>query len=58
MPNTESPFPSVSASSCEAKGTTRAKACSTSSVVDSPAGEKRGRNCRRVKNISGAFGAV
>ncbi len=58
MPKTESLLPSVSASSCEEKGMRRAKACSTSTVVDSPEEEKRGRNCTRVKSIKGAVGAT
>ena len=45
MPNTESNFPMVSASSWLSNGSRRPNACSTRTRVTSPASENLGRNC-------------
>ena len=48
MPKTESNLPTLRANSCEAKGITRAKACSASTRVDSPIDEA-------LRNRQGVF---
>jgi hypothetical protein len=58
MPTTESNLPTLIASSWASSGTSRAKACSSSGRVSSPAPLNRGNSCRREKNMSGAAGTL
>ena len=61
MPNTESNFPTDSASSWLSRGTSRPNACSTTTRVPSPGSapsKKRGRNCTRENTVSGAAGTA
>ena len=61
MPNTESTLPTLSASSWLSNGTRRPNACSTTTRVPSPPSprpKKRGTNCTREKNITGAPGTA